>query len=111
MKPHRNIVALRWPGLDSLKAARQAIDAGNEVEIELPVGTHYALYKELHREPLPAAEQLDVSGGAEILEPLAGIRGLEELAKLRAAVKRAHYRVHLVSPEPVLCLRPPLPGR
>jgi hypothetical protein len=106
MKPHRSVVALQWPGLDCLKAARHAIHAGDEVAIELPEGVHYALCRELG-----AAERLDASGGAEILERISAIHGLEELAQLGGAVTRAHYRVRIGSPDPVVVLRPPERGR
>jgi hypothetical protein len=41
------IVALRWEGRQSVKAAREAIAAGSRVEIELPLENHYALYRHL----------------------------------------------------------------
>ena len=88
MKHERNVVAVQWPGLHSLKAAREAIEAGNEVEVELPVGTHYMLYRHFHPDDTGgAAEQLEATGGAEILQALAAIKGLEELARLQAPAK------------------------
>lgn len=108
MKHERTVVELQWPGLHSLKEARAAIESGNEVEIELPAGIHYALCRQLHPdETRDTADRLQVSGGAEMLAPIAALSGLEELARLRAAVKRAHYRVRLTSPEPQLSLIPP----
>jgi len=106
MKHDRTVVVLQWPGLDSLKTARDAIKAGSEVEIELPAGTHYVLYRQLNPDTASAAERIDASGGAEILAAIAAVRGLEELARLGRAVKRAHYRVRLTSPEPLLRLLP-----
>jgi hypothetical protein len=106
MKPHRTVVELQWPGLDCLKAARKALNAGAEVEIELPEGVHYALCRELQ-----AAERLHASGGAEILERIAVIHGLEELAQLGSAVKHALYGVRITSPDPVVVLTPPKRGR
>lgn len=107
MKHDRTVVVLQWPGLDSLKAARDAINSGSEVEIELPAGTHYVLHRQLHPgEAASVAERIDASGGAEMLAAIAAVRGLEELARLRRAVSRAHYRVRLTSPEPLLRLLP-----
>jgi hypothetical protein len=101
MKAHRTVVELQWPGLDCLKAARKALKSGDEIEIELPEGVHYALCRELQ-----SAERLDASGGAEILERIAVIHGLEELAQLGSAVKHARYGVRITSPNPLLSLRP-----
>jgi len=111
MKHERNVVAVQWPGLHSHKAAREANASGSEVEIELPVGTHYMLYRHFHPEDTGgAAEHMDAEGSAEILKALAAIKGLEELARLQAPVKRARYRVQLTSPEPMLRLAPPTKG-
>jgi hypothetical protein len=101
-------VALRWPGTDTLKAARAAIRSGVPVDIELPLEVHYALYKHLHPDrPHTPSEEIDASGGAELLAPIATVAGLQDLQHLAPAVRRSHYRVHLTSPEPRLRLTPP----
>lgn len=105
------VVAMRWEGAQSVKAARSAIASGSLVEIELPLEDHYALYRHLHPESRRAAEDLDVSGGGELLASIATVAGLDELDKLHAAVQRAHYRVRVTSPEPLLRLIPPVRGR
>jgi len=101
-------VCLRWPGADTLKAARAALRSGVPVEIELPLEVHYALYKHLHPDrPHTPSEDIDVSGGAELLGPVAAVAGLQDLQHLEPAVRKGHYRVHLTSPEPRLRLTPP----
>jgi hypothetical protein len=108
MTPEPNIVPLRWPGTATLKAARAALRSGSTVEIELPLEVHYALYKHLHPDRAhTAAEDIDASGGAELLAPIATVAGLEELRGLEPAVRRGRYRVRLTSPEPRLQLTPP----
>jgi hypothetical protein len=108
MKREPNPVPLRWPGARTLKAARAAIRNGDPVEIELPLEVHYALFKHLHpQQAQGGSEDIDVSGGAELLEPIATVAGLEELKNLTAAVRRSHYQLHLTSPEPRLRLIPP----
>ena len=103
---------LRWPGADTLKAARAAIRGGKPVEIELPLEVHYALYKHLHPDrPHTPSEDIDASGGPELLGPIAAVAGLQELQHLAPAVRKAHYRVHLASPEPRLRLTPPERGQ
>jgi len=108
MTHDQNILPLRWPGTDTLKAAREAIRNGSPVEIELPLEVHYALYAHLHaRVAHGAAENIDATGGAELLAPIATVAGLEELQRLQPAVRRGHYRVRLISPQPRLRLLPP----
>jgi hypothetical protein len=100
------IVSLLWPGTDTLEAARAAIRSGMSVDIELPLEVHYALYKRLHPDRPPASEDIDRSGGAELLEPIATVAGLEELEGLQPALRGANYRVRLTSPVPHLRLMP-----
>jgi hypothetical protein len=106
------IVALRWEGRQSVKAAREAIAAGSQVEIELPLEDHYALYRHLHPEATRrGAEEIDTSGGAEILASVATVVGMAAIRRLQPAVRRARYRVRLTSPEPLLRLIPPAARR
>ena len=108
MNREPSVVALRWPGADTLKNARAAIRSRLSVEIELPLEVHYALYKHLHPDrPHTPSEDIDASGGAELLAPISTVAGLADLQQLESAVRRAHYRVHLTSPDPQLRLTPP----
>jgi hypothetical protein len=101
-------VALRWPGTGTLKEARAAIRRGIPVDIELPLEVHYALYKHLHPDrPHTPSEEIDASGGAELLAPIATVAGLQDLKELESAVRKARYSVRLTSPEPRLRLTPP----
>jgi hypothetical protein len=111
MTPEHTLIALRWPGAGTLKAARAAIRNLAPVEIELPLEVHYALYKHLHPDrPHTPSEDIDASGGAELLSPIASVAGLEELKGLEGAVRRSRYHVRLTSPEPYLTLTPPERG-
>ena len=114
MTPARAMVRLRWPGIDALKAALAAIGSGMPIEIELPLEVHYALFKHLQPErphgrsgPHGRSEDIDASGGAELLETIATVAGLEELKELEPAVRHARYQVRLISPDPRLRLLPP----
>jgi hypothetical protein len=99
---------LYWPGTGILQAARNAIRAGERVEIQLPLEVHYALHRHLHPGAAPGpVERLEADGGAELLRSVATVAGLEELKQLGAAVRRAHYTVRVTSPEPRLMLLPP----
>lgn len=100
--------ALRWPGTGTLKEARAAIRRGLPVDIELPLEVHYALYKHLHPDRAHSpSEEIDASGGAELLAPIATVAGLQDLKELEPVVRKARYGVRLTSPEPRLRLTPP----
>ena len=108
MAREKTTVRLRWPGTDTLKAARAAIRSRAAVQIELPLEVHYSLHKHLYPDGAPrASEDIDASGGAELLRPIATVAGLEELQELEPAVRKGNYRVRLTSPDPRLILTPP----
>ena len=99
---------LRWPGAGTLQAARSAIRERRRVDILLPLEMHSALHSHLHPEAAAGpVDRLEADGGAELLGSVATVAGLEELAQLRIALRRARYRVRITSPEPVLRLEPP----
>jgi hypothetical protein len=101
-------VRLRWDGAPSLKAARAAIRAGGRVDIDLPLETHHALYRHLNPDAGRGPdEEIDAADGEELLARIAAVAGLEELARLAPALRRARYRVALSGPEPQLSLLPP----
>ena len=103
-----SIVALSWPGRETLRAARDAMRARGRVDIELPLEVHYALHRHLHPDAAAGPlESLEADGGAELLGSVATVAGLEEIKELGAAVRRAHYSVRVISPEPRLMLLPP----
>jgi hypothetical protein len=108
MARESTVVAMRWDGAHTVKAARSAIARGSQVEIELPLEDHYALYRHLHPgSSRGGAEDIDATGGAELLASIASVAGLEEMRHLQPAVQRARYGVRLTSPEPLLRLLPP----
>lgn len=107
-----DIVSLRWDGAPCLEAARAAMRKRSRIEIALPLETHHALFRHLHPEaPRGPDEDIDASGGAELLATVASVAGLEGIDALSAPLKRARYRAQLVSPEPLLLLLPPDRGR
>jgi hypothetical protein len=107
------LVALRWDGAQTLKAARAAMTGGCQVDIELPLEVHYAIFRHLNADAQGrrAPQKIDATGGADMLAHIATVAGLEPLARLVAAVKRARYSVRVTSPEPVLSLIPPAAKR
>ena len=99
---------LRWDGAPSIAAARTAMRAGSRVDIELPLETHHALYRHLNPDaPRGPDEEIDADDGAELLERIATVAGLEELGALAPALKAGGYRVELNGPDPLLSLLPP----
>lgn len=98
---------LLWRGEETIREAVAAVDAGRPVSLTLPANFHHALYGRLRPgDDRSRVETLDVGGGAEILEAMAGVAGLEALRALAAAARAHGYRVHLGDPA-LLDLTPP----
>lgn len=119
-KPRRRVVhidrggsvpdALRlaWAGHETLGPVLDAVKRGGKVEIALPQSLHHAVFRRLHPGPdSGAAEIVDARGGPELAETLATLAGLDALAELIAPLGAAGYRLHLISPAPMLSLLPP----
>lgn len=101
-------INLMWRGRETVADAIAAVQRQARIEITLPAGFHHALFSRLHPEADDAAvEEVDETGGAELVATMATLAGLEAMAELEAPLARAGYRLHLVSPGPLLSLIPP----
>ncbi|HSO07039.1 MAG TPA: hypothetical protein VLW45_07360 [Pelomicrobium sp.] len=99
--------SLMWRGRESLAAAEEAMKRRARAQIALPPDVHHMIFQRLHEEAPPGApEAVDVEGGGELLQRLASISGLAELAELAGLVDGAGYRCRIVSPAPTLILEP-----
>lgn len=106
--PRLDALRLTWSGKDTSAHAIEAMQRRAKVEIALPASIHHALYSRLNpRADTAAMEAVDASGGAELVATLATLTGLEAMAELAEPLTRWGYRVHVISPGPVLSLIPP----
>ena len=107
-QPRLDAVRLTWSGKDTSAYAIEALQRQARVEIALPASIHHALFSRLNPNAGTAAmEAVDASGGVELIATLATITGLDAMAELAEPLTRWGYRVHLISPGPVLSLIPP----
>jgi len=91
-----------WRGRDSLAAVELALRQHGRAEIRLPPEYHHALWRGFGKGGPGTPELLDVAGGSELLERIAGIDSLSELALLSAILGDAQLDVRVVSPSPVI---------
>lgn len=100
------VIRLMWGGRETAASAIEALQRHANVEITLPSNLNHALFRRFHPDAAaPEAEQVDVSGGAELIPTLAALAGLEALEGLAEPLARSGYRLRLRSP--VLSLIPP----
>lgn len=99
---------LAWAGRETVGPVLDTLKRRGKVEITLPQSLHHALFRRLHPGPDNAvAEIVNQTGGPELVDILATLAGLDALAELAGALGEAGYRLHVVSPAPVLSLLPP----
>lgn len=99
---------LLWRGTETIGAACDTLARHGRVEVQLPTDFHHAVFARLHPHAPPGqVEEVDVSGGAELIARISSIPGLDALARLEQPVAAAHARVRVVSPSPKLLITAP----
>ena len=94
-------VRLLWEGKTTLKAAYELVQARTNFELQLPPDYHFTLFRHLYPDAAGGGpERIDISGTADLLNRVAEIQGLQELAKLAAPIAAANAHVHILSPGP-----------
>jgi hypothetical protein len=101
------LIRLTWRGRETVQLIPALLDQAEQIEIALPANYNHALFRALNPEAPPSAlEELDASAGADLLNDIATIHGLEELATLTPTLSGVGARVRLVSP-PTLVISMP----
>jgi len=96
-----------WPSQGASDALRAALASRRPLIVALPADLHHALFAHLYPEAAPGdPEDIDLSGGAELLDRIAEVASLEPLADLLQPAARNRYRVRVQSPSPRLLLEP-----
>ena len=92
---------LLWRGAETVRAACATLARHGKVEVQLPADYHHAVFTRLHPQASPGqAEEVDITGGAELIARISRIPGLDALARLEEVAAEAHARVRVVSPSP-----------
>lgn len=99
---------LRWSEFESTEQVEALLGRYRHVEIQLPPDFHHVLFSRFQPgAELAGQEQLDISGDGSLIDTLAGVNGLEDLALLKKVVAETGATVHIVSPVPLVILRLP----
>ena len=90
---------MHWSGTVSAREIKSMLGQADQFEIQLAPEYNHVLYSRLHSAKAQAgSENIDKTGGVELLEKIADIQGLEALAELVAPLSRAGASVHIESP-------------
>jgi len=98
---------LFWHGRETIEAAKRSLQAQDSmaIEIELPADFHHTVYRHVRPEAGPGEpEEVDISGGTELLERIAEIRSLGLFRDLVEPASQAGVAVRVRSPVPHVIL-------
>lgn len=99
---------LRWSEFESAEQVESLLAKYRHVEIQLPPDFHHVLFSRLQPgAELAGQEQLDISGDGALIETIAQVKGLKDLAVLKRVVAETGATVQLLSPVPLVILRLP----
>lgn len=76
-------ITLSWRGQETIQSISQLLTHAQQIEIVLPDSYNHALFIALHPDAPPAQlEDMNSSGGPELLAAIAGVKGLESFQQL-----------------------------
>ena len=100
------LIRLAWRGNKTIDIIPKLLDVAEQVEIILPVGFNHALFRALNPDLQAATnEDIDITGGPELLAKIAKIKGLEHFEALIEVLNRNSSTIQIVSPPMVIITR------
>ncbi|WP_151898891.1 hypothetical protein [Nitrosospira lacus] len=100
-------IRLTWHGHETVESIPALLDQAGQIEVILPLNYNHTLFHRLHpHAPAAELEDIDVSGGPELLARIATINGLEKLDALVGMLTTARAVVRIVSPPKVVIKLP-----
>lgn len=92
-------IQLLWGGKVTVRKILSLLGQSAHIEIQLAPEYNHALFSRLHSAAAQAgAEDIDITGGPELLETVAMIKGLDALSELVEPLGQAGASVHVESP-------------
>ena len=96
-------IKLTWHGLETVESIKKLLDDVKEIKVVLPFNFNHAIFHELCPDSTSAEmEDINISGGAEIISKLANLSGLEEMEGLVEILDTAKAKVRIISPPMVI---------
>ena len=101
------LIKLTWRGRETVESVPLLLDHAEQIEIDLPAGYNHSLFRLLHPHAPPAQlEDINISGGPQLLAEIATIKGLEELTALIEKLTASRATIQVLSPPKIVITRP-----
>lgn len=92
-------ITLLWRNQETIQSIPQLLDHAQQTEIVLPDSYNHALFTALHPDAPPGQfEDMNSSGGPELLAAIAGVKGLESFQQLVDVTTAANAIVEVSTP-------------
>lgn len=99
-------ITLPWHGQETIESIPQLLEHSQQIEVVLPDSYNHALFTVLHPDAPPAQlEDMDSSGGPELLGAIAKVKGLEGFGQLVDDAAIADVTVQVTTPARILITR------
>lgn len=106
------LVRLMWHGYETIEVIPELLNQAEKIEIQLPADYNHALFRALHPDsPAAEVEDIDISGGPELLNDIATVSGLEAFSVLIQELTAVHASVRILSPPKLVISIPEHTGR
>jgi hypothetical protein len=101
------LIKLPWRGHETIESIPALLSKAQRIEITLPPNYNHALFSVLHsHEPPAQLEDINASGGPELMATIASVSGLEEFTALTPVLAEANAGVQVLSPAKIFILLP-----
>lgn len=100
------LIELPWHGCETIESILALLDQAEQIKITLPENYNHALFCALHPGEPVSVENIDTSGGSELLASISTVGGLEEFSRLDDALTRARASIRVISPATVVITLP-----
>lgn len=92
-------IKLTWQGKATIQAIKKFINDAEEIKIVLPDNYNHALFHAFSPDASnELMEELNISGGAELLSKISNVSGLEDIKELINIIELTKAKVQIISP-------------
>lgn len=95
-------IEIEWQGEATIPQIGEALDSNGRADLVLPANYNHALFVHLYPDTEAGVEDIDVTGGAEVIRSIAEIEGLQDLDAVADLVESSKAEVRVVSPPRVI---------
>jgi hypothetical protein len=95
-------IEIEWRGEATIPEVGAALDTNGRADVVLPANYNHALFVHLYPDTEAGMEDIDVTGGTEVVRSIAEVEGLQDLDALADLVEARAAEVRVISPPRII---------